>query len=339
MTPVRFEREYGALWRELESGLDAIERRVPAGAAASGPSPTIDAARLAALYRRSCEHLALAQARAYPIRLTGYLQGLTYRAHRLIYRRQDYGAARLRQLVLVDLPQCVRRHRWYLLAAVLLFTVPMLLVAWASYRDPGFALHVLSARDLAKFKEMYAGSEELGRTRDAGGDWSMFGFYILNNISIAFQCFASGIFAGVASAGFLAFNGVYSGAVAGYITREGLGTHFFSFVVTHSAFELTAICIAGAAGLRIGHALVVPGRHTRVESLRLAALDAVVMIYGVFGMLLVAAAIEAFWSSAGWVAPEVKFAVGALAWTLVIAYLLWQGRPAAPPPAAVTHAG
>jgi uncharacterized membrane protein SpoIIM required for sporulation len=338
MTPVRFEREYGALWRELEQGLDAIERRTRAKGA--GAPAGIDAARLTALYRRSCEHLALAQARAYPIRLTRYLQGLTYRAHRLIYRRQDYGTARLRQLVLTDIPQCVRRHGGYLLTAVLLFSVPMVLAAWATYRDPGFALHVVSPMELSKFKEMYTRSDELGRIRGAGGDWVMFGFYIRNNVSIAFQCFASGILAGVASAGYLAFNGVYSGAIAGYITQEGLGTNFFSFVVTHSAFELTAICISGAAGLRIGHALVVPGRNTRVESLRLAALDAVVLIYAVFGMLLIAAAIEAFWSSAGWVAPGVKFGVGALAWSLVGAYFLWQGRPATKPaPRAGGHAG
>jgi len=332
MTPVRFEAQYAELWRELERGLDALEGRALTTTAHAAGGRT-DAARLAGLYRRSCEHLALAQARAYPMRLTQYLQSLTYRAHRLIYRRQDYGAARLRQLLLVDIPQCVRRHRRYLLAAVLLFAVPMLLVGWATYRNPGFALRVMSAADLSMFKQMYSGVGELGRQRNAGGDWSMFGFYILNNISIAFQCFAAGIFACVVSACFLAFNGVYSGAVGGYLTREGLGTNFFSFVVTHSAFELTAICIAGAAGLRIGHALVVPGRRTRLESLRLAALDAVVMIYGAFGMLLVAAALEAFWSSAAWVAPGVKFGAGAAAWALVIAYFVWQGRPATGAPA------
>jgi uncharacterized membrane protein SpoIIM required for sporulation len=270
MTPVRFEAQYAELWRELERGLDALEGRALSTAAPTAAAGS-DAARLAGLYRRSCEHLALAQARAYPMRLTQYLQGLTYRAHRHIYRRQDYGAARLRQLVLVDIPQCVRRHRRYLLAAVLLFAVPMLLVGWATYRNPGFALRVMSASDLGMFRQMYSGGGELGRLRNAGGDWSMFGFYILNNISIAFQCFATGIFACVVSAYFLAFNGVYSGAVGGYLAQEGLGTNFFSFVVTHSAFELTAICIAGAAGLRIGHALVVPGRRTRLESLRVAA--------------------------------------------------------------------
>jgi len=76
----------------------------------------------------------------------------------------------------------------------------------------------------------------IGRTRDAQNDWVMFGFYIANNIGVAFQCFASGLFAGVGSLFFLAFNGAYGGAIAGYLTEKGLGSTFYPFVVTHAAF-------------------------------------------------------------------------------------------------------
>ena len=91
----------------------------------------------------------------------------------------------------------------------------------------------------------------------------MFGFYIRHNVGIAFQCFAAGLFAGVGSLFFLAYNGALIGAVAGYLTERGLAATFFSFVVTHSAFELTAIVLSGAAGLRLGTRLLAPGRQTR----------------------------------------------------------------------------
>ncbi len=94
-------------------------------------------------------------------------------------------------------------------------------------------------------------AESIGRLREAGTDWYMFGHYIRNNISIAFQCFAGGILFGIGSLFFLSFNGVFIGAVAGYLTERGLGENFYSFVATHSAFELTAIVLAGAAGLRL----------------------------------------------------------------------------------------
>ncbi|HEY8356812.1 MAG TPA: stage II sporulation protein M, partial [Ramlibacter sp.] len=218
----------------------------------------------------------------------------------------------------------------YLAAATLLFVLPMLLAAWAGWRDPGFILHLLDAASVQEFDEMYGpGDGAIGRERDAGSDWRMFGFYIMNNVGISFQCFAAGIFAGVGSAFFLVFNGLFAGVVGGYLVARGHGENFLSFVVTHAAFELTAIVLAGAAGLRLGHAWLAPGRHGRVQALRLAAREAVVVIYGVIGLLLVAAAVEAFWSSTRWVTPAVKYGVGAVCWALVIAYLAWQGRPRA----------
>ena len=336
MTPVRFEAEYGALWRELEVALDRIERtrrKTDRAAAGAAPPPAVEPARLAALYRRCCEHLALAQARAYPIGLTARLQQLTHRAHRLIYQQRDYGAARLKRLLLVDIPEAVWMHRAYVLVAAVLFAAPAVLVGVASYRDPQFALHVVDAPHLATFKSMYSSSHgTYERVRTSQADWSMFGFYVMHNIGLGFQCFAGGIFAGLGSAFFLAYNGAFNGAIAGYLSGDGEALNFFSFVVTHSAFELTAAVLSGAAGLRIGYAWLAPGRRRRLDAVKHAAAEAVVLMYAVFGMLVVAAAIEAFWSSAHWVPPYVRLGIGAAAWAAVIGYLAWQGRarPARP---------
>jgi uncharacterized membrane protein SpoIIM required for sporulation len=103
---------------------------------------------------------------------------------------------------------------------------------------------------------------------------------------------------------------------------------FYSFVATHSAFELTAIVLSGAAGLRIGHALLAPGRLTRRQALVGATQDSAIMLYGITAMLIVAAGIEAFWSSARWLAPAVKYSVAALCWAAVLAYFTLQGRRA-----------
>lgn len=328
MTPLKFEAEHAPLWTELEAAL-APDKPKSKVKGQGKDAKVADGARLAALYRRVCEHLALAQARAYPVHLTHRLETLAQEAHQRIYQRRDYGMARLGRLVLVGFPQAVRAHRWYLLAATLMFVLPLLLVGWASWRDPGFILHLLDAGKVQEFDAMYGDrSTSLGHRREADTDWKMFGYYIMNNIGVGFQCFAAGIFAGVGSAFFLIYNGLFAGAVAGYLIAAGYSENFLSFVVTHGAFELTAIVLSGAAGLRLGYSWLAPGRRTRLEALRTAAADAIVVIYGVIGMLLVAAAVEAFWSSARWVAAPVKYGVGAACWTLVLGYLGWQGRPA-----------
>jgi uncharacterized membrane protein SpoIIM required for sporulation len=164
--------------------------------------------------------------------------------------------------------------------------------------------------------------------RAAEGDWMMFGYYISHNIGIAFQCFAGGLFAGVGSLFYLVYNGAIAGAIGGYLTERGHSGTFYSFIATHSAFELTAIVLSGAAGLRIGHSLVAPGRLSRVQSLVAATSDSAVMVSGAAAMLLIAAAIEAFWSSASWLPHPVKFAVAGASWIGVLSYLAFQGRSA-----------
>jgi uncharacterized membrane protein SpoIIM required for sporulation len=197
------------------------------------------------------------------------------------------------------------------------------------YRHPELILSVVSSSTAAQFEQMYSpAADSIGRMRDATTDWMMFGYYIRNNIGVAFQCFAGGLFAGLGSLFFLAYNGAFGGAIAGYLTERGMAPTFYSFVATHSAFELTAIVLSGAAGLRIGHSLLAPGRLTRRQALVHATQDSAIILYGIVAMLIVAAGIEAFWSSAQWLPHPVKYGVAAMCWIAVLAYFTLQGRRA-----------
>ena len=91
---------------------------------------------------------------------------------------------------------------------------------------------------------------------------------------------------------------------------------------------LSWVRTSGAGGLRLGHALLVPRRHGRVQSLVLAARESAILLYGITGMLVVAAAVEAFWSSASWISPPIKYAVAAVCWSTVLGYFAFQGRRA-----------
>ncbi len=142
------------------------------------------------------------------------------------------------------------------------------------------------------FEGMYGDPDgPIGR-QSAASDWSMFGFYIRNNIGIAFQCFAGGLFFGIGSLFVLASNGALAGSTAGYLTWRGFGENFYPFVITHGAFELTGIVLAGAAGLILGQALLVPGRRSRLAALEHAARGAIVIVYGMTAMFAIAAVLE-----------------------------------------------
>ena len=171
-------------------------------------------------------------------------------------------------------------------------------------------------------EQMYG--ESIG-SRGVGGDTSMAGFYVLNNVGIAFRCFATGVLFGLGPLFYLVYNGLTIGAVAGHLTAVGLGGNLLEFTSGHSAWELTGVCVAGAAGLKMGWAMVVTDGRTRRGSMAVAAPALYRLVLGTAVLLLVAAAIEGFWS-AGPAPRPVKFVFGAVQWALVAAWLGLGGR-------------
>jgi uncharacterized membrane protein SpoIIM required for sporulation len=132
---------------------------------------------------------------------------------------------------------------------------------------------------------------------------------------------------GLGSVFFLIYNGLHIGVVAGWVTASGFGHNIGTFMCGHGPFELTAIVIAGAAGLRMGHSLIVTHGRTRIGSLREAAPDLVRLVAGAAVMLLIAAAIEGFWSPSA-IPARVKRVASVVFSLLVTAYLAFAGRQA-----------
>jgi uncharacterized membrane protein SpoIIM required for sporulation len=317
-----FEARFATRWEQLTGWLESAP-----GPARKAAATGLDAAEVPARYREVCQHLALAQDRQYSAELIERLSRLALAGHQRLYGAQGALLAPLGRFVLSGFPQAVRAQLRYVLLALLLFFGPLLLLTGALQRYPEFAYVVLPAEYVDGFEEMYGEeSQALGRKRDADDDAVMFGFYIWNNVRIGFQTFAGGILFGVGTVFYLLYNGLVIGTVTGYLMQAGLGTNFFSFTSGHSAFELTAIVLCGAAGLRIGYALIAPGRRRRVDALRAAAHAAMPLVIGSAGMLVLAAGIEAFWSPRTELPLQIKYAFGLGLWLLTLTYFGMMGR-------------
>lgn len=310
-----FEARHAALWEALEQWLG--ER--------AGARSAARADAFAGQYRQLCLHLALARRRGYSPQLVQRLQALVQQGHAELYRAAPPRWRQLPALLLARFPQCVRTHWKPMLAAALLFWLPLLTALVLLQYRPGLAEHVIDAAQLAQMERMYdPDAERLGR--DAGSDWKMFGYYILNNISIGLRTFASGLVLGIGAVAIVLFNGVQIGTVAGHLTASGHGGPFWQFVSGHSALELSAIVIAGGAGLQLGLRVLAPGRLGRRQALAAGGRDGALLMLGVVVMLLGAAFIEAFWSARTSVPALVKYGVGLGWWVLVAAWLLLGGR-------------
>jgi len=191
-----------------------------------------------------------------------------------------------------------------------------------------FAIYSILTPDVvASMEAMYEPSNtSIGRERGSESDTMMFGFYIFNNTGIGFRTFATGLLFGIGSILTLVFNGLHIGSIAGHLTQIGYASTFWSFVSGHSAMELTAIVLSGAAGLKLGFSLLIPGRKSRYQALLDAAKVAVKIMAGAALMFFIAAFIEAYWSSTKAIIPDIKYAVGIIMWFLVIAYFVFVGR-------------
>ncbi|MFT5781159.1 MAG: putative membrane protein SpoIIM required for sporulation [Pseudomonas sp.] len=320
MKQTQFESRHQASWQTFDQQLQALER---------GKASPEHSQAFAANYRHLCQQLALAQARGYSSHLVEQLQQGVMRGHQQLYRHRSHLGANVIRFLLTGLPQLIRREWRSMLAASLLFYGSLLAMGVLVYLFPELIYSVVPPDQVQAMEAMYdPDAHRLGRfgERNSGDDWVMFGYYIMNNIGIAFQTFASGLLFGLGSLLFLFFNGLMIGAVAGHLSEIGSGLTFWSFVIGHGAFELTAITMAGAAGLKLGWALIAPGRWPRSEALRLAAADSVQLVAGAIVLLLIAAFIEAYWSSMTYTSANLKFAVGAGLWLLLAGYFGLAGR-------------
>ncbi|MFK5969262.1 MAG: stage II sporulation protein M [Candidatus Marithrix sp.] len=306
-----FENRHQQQWQTLEQWLDNDKPK----------------AQFPQLYRQICQHLALAKDRHYTPHLINRLNILALRGHQQLYQAKPYLINRIVNLISVNFPIRVRAESYLVGLASFLFIVPLLIMFIGIQIAPDFIYYLIDVEQVAQIERMYAPTaEHFGHNRESDSDFLMFGFYIYNNIGIGFQTFASGILFGFGSIFFLVFNGLYIGAVAGHLTQIGYIIPFYSFVVGHSSFELIAIILSGMAGLKLGWALLAPGRYYRLQALHNAAKSSIKIMVGVIVMLILAAFIEAFWSSNSAIEPLIKYIVGGTLWTTVIGYLVLVGR-------------
>jgi uncharacterized membrane protein SpoIIM required for sporulation len=307
-----FEQAHAREWDEFEAFLDQKK--------------TFDPAEMPARFRRVCQALALAAQRRYSTDLVDRLNRLALRGHHALYANRRRESQQVLGFMLAGFPRLVRREWRLVAAAAALFFGPLVGLVVVLQLYPDFVHYLLSPGQIASFHEMYDPANRRLGMREADTSMLMFGYYIWNNVRIGFQTFAGGMLAGVGTAFFLGANGVIIGSVAGYLTQVGYTETFWSFVAGHSSLELLAIVLSGAAGFKLGLAIIAPGNLSRKSALMAAAKPAVRIMYGAALMFLAAAFVEAFWSPITEVGFQVKIAVGIAGWVLLLAYFILAGR-------------
>jgi uncharacterized membrane protein SpoIIM required for sporulation len=266
------------------------------------------------LYRRTAADLAIAREEVRDQRLVNYLNHLVARAHGAIYRSESSGFGVFVSFFRYEFPAVFRKTFRYTLASFLIFFLPFAFAFVINFFDESFADRV--APQLKQ--QIMAHDNWTDMINDANPVFSS--LIQVNNIQVTFLAFAGGVLAGLGTLYVMANNGLSIGLVMGLCVFY---KHWdiLIFVAAHGVIELTAIFIAGGAGLLIGTALLMPGELKRIDALITNGLLAVKLILGCIPMLLIAGLIEGFISPAR-ISPSYKFSVSAVSALLLIAYFL-----------------
>lgn len=324
MKQLDFERKYQAFWEQCEALLQQLENPSSRNELYQKHWP-----QFPHYYRKLCQQLSTAQSRQYSPLITDYLHNIVLRGHRYLYQQKSSPLHGLKHFIASGFPVALRKEWRSWLLASCTFYIPAIFMGLMCYFDSEFILSLIEYDQLKSVESMYDPSNaKIGREegRQSDSDFMMFGFYIWNNVGIDFKAYASGLLFGIGTLFFMIFNGLYIGAVAGHLSGVGFVETFWSFVSGHSALELTAATIAGAAGLKLGYALINPKGFTRILALKHAGIESFPLISGAALMTFLAAFVEGFWSATPGVAAEIKYAVGIIAWVAVFSYLLLAGK-------------
>jgi uncharacterized membrane protein SpoIIM required for sporulation len=279
------------------------------------------------MFRELTQDLNTAKSCGFDPAIIERLNSLVSEGNQILYAQHRLPLKAALNFTWQTFPKKVRSHWRGILAVTLLFYGISIFFGVLCIRFTDMAEELISAHKLSQIEEMYnPESEHFLKSRDVSGDADMFGFYIYNNISIAFRTFAGGILAGIGSLLILCFNAGFLGIIGGHLINVGYAKNLYSFVIAHSAFELTAIIFCGYSGLLLGYRFFITQGLSRGSSIKRAAQDALPIIAGSTIMLVIAAFIEAFWSSKHQLPFALRITAGAVFWILLLLYFLFAGR-------------
>lgn len=308
-----FVRRRSAAWERLEQLVDRASRSGLRSFSAD------DLFELGRLYRLVTSDLAYAQGRGFDAEVLGYLNRLIARSHAYVYARSAQGGwQRIFRFFTYTFPMEVRAS-WVPIGACTALTVLCACIAWVVVmRHPADAYALLPADIIPSHisKSLHNSNFAISPQDSA----SMAAQIITNNIRVAIMAFAFGIATlGVLTFYVIATNGLMLGGMGALFAQAGFGRDFWVTVAPHGVIELTAIQIAGGAGLLVAAGVLLPGRLARRDAIAANARRAGVLIAGVAAMLCVAGTIEGFFSPLRFGEP-VRAAVGIVTAIVLIAY-------------------
>ena len=279
MRELAFLHQNADRWKEFESSLDKKSE--------------CDSDELASLFIQVLDDLSYAKTFYPESSTTQYLQGLAARAHTLLYKNKRENRSRILYFWKEELPQIIRASHKELLIALTIFLAALAIGAISARHDTGFVRLILGDAYVNKTLENMCNDDPMAIYKSMQ-QWDMFLAITLNNVRVSFLAFAFGIFFSLGTGYILFSNGVMVGAFQYMFYQHGLLFESMLTIYIHGTLELSAIVIAGGAGIVMGNGFLFPGTYSRLESFINAARRGAKIIIGLVPIFIVAGFLEGF---------------------------------------------
>jgi uncharacterized membrane protein SpoIIM required for sporulation len=239
--------------------------------------------------------LAFSQTHYPRSRITLYLNNLASAIHNNIYRNKREPWTRIFTFWTQEVPLTMWQARSELRLSFVIFLCSALVGMVSQLIDPEFARLILGN----SYVEMTIDNIENGEPMavyDGSPEGVMFVGITMNNIYVSFIAFVMGIFTSFGT-GFILFqNGVMIGAFQTFFAQYGLLAPSALAIWLHGTLEISAIIVAGAAGLAMGNGWLFPGTYKRLYSFRRGAKRGLKIVVGTVPLFVMAGFIESFFT-------------------------------------------
>jgi len=272
-----------------QASWDRLSQLVRRGSRKVGRLSPDELEELVALYQRAATHLSYARTTYRDPALTASLSSLVARAGAVVYGSRPRTLRAVGRFFAVTFPAAVWYSRRFVAVSAALFLIPAFAVGLWIANSP----RAVEATGPKAVREAYVNQDFQQYYRSAPA--SQFASQVFtNNVQVSIFAFAAGIALCVPTAFILMFNGANVGVAGGLFASVGQQLKFWGLILPHGMLELTAVFIAGGAGLRLGWTLIDPGDRTRRNALAEEGRRALAIVAGLVVVFLAAGTIEGF---------------------------------------------
>jgi len=224
---------------------------------------------------------------------TAYLNGLASKLHRSVYKNKKEKSNRFVSFWKIELPLLFLEHKKQVIYSLAFFLVSCAIGAISAKYDDTFIRLILGDGYVNMTNDNISKGDPFGVYKQAN-PLLMFIQIGANNIFVSLYTFVLGLIFSFGSIVSIFRNGIMLGSFQYFFFSKGLGIQSVLVIWIHGTLEISAIVLAGAAGLVLGNSMLFPKTYTRKASILKGAKDGLKMVLGLVPIFIVAAFLESF---------------------------------------------